>query len=406
MGKHFWPNFSFVYGLRIDYLSPTPYFTDILILLIFVCNFPKLFKESKITGKKYLLCFILFIIFLLIGLINSKNLGAGIYGVVKLFEFVFLAFFVSSNYKNLKKNVIFFAILMSLVFESLLTFLQYFNQGSINGIFYFFGERAFNAETPGVANASVNGQLFLRPYATFSHPNVLAGFLVVSMLLLFLFYFKNKYTKLFLFLGSILGTGALLLTLSRSAIFIWAICLIVLFGLSQVEKYKKGKFNSLKITLPILIILSLMTFFILQNNYIVQRFITTKLSDESVIQRQDLISQSINMFVGSPVFGIGINNFYNNLNVASNDQNNYLIQPVHNIFLLVMSETGIVGLFVFSMIFIKSIIKILKNKQNKKYLLLLIFTVVFLGMFDHYFLTLQQGQLLLSLVFGIALSKS
>jgi O-antigen ligase len=375
-------------------------------LLIFVFNLPKLFTVIKNTNKKYLLGFVLFIIFLLIGLINSKNLGAGIYGVVKLSEFVFLAFFISSNYQYLKKNILFFAILISLVFESLLTIWQYFNQGSINSIFYFLGERAFNASTPGIANASINGQLFLRPYATFSHPNVLAGFLVISMLLLYLFYFKNKYTKLFLCIGSILGTGALLLTLSRSAIFIWVICLIVLFGLWLVEKYKKGKFNSLKITLPFLILLTVGTFFILQNNYVVQRFITTKLSDESVIQRQDLINQSLKMFVNSPVFGVGINNFYNNLNVVASNQNNYLIQPVHNIFLLVMSETGIVGLFFLAVIFIKSIFVSLRNKQNKKYLLLLIFAIFFLGMFDHYFLTLQQGQLLITFIIGIALRKS
>src|SRR3989344_9415701 len=36
LGRHFWPNFSFVSGIRIDYLSPTLYATDIFILLIFV----------------------------------------------------------------------------------------------------------------------------------------------------------------------------------------------------------------------------------------------------------------------------------------------------------------------------------------------------------------------------------
>ena len=36
LGKHFWPNFSYVYGVRIDYLSPTLYFTDILIIGLFL----------------------------------------------------------------------------------------------------------------------------------------------------------------------------------------------------------------------------------------------------------------------------------------------------------------------------------------------------------------------------------
>src|SRR4051812_29891213 len=33
LGKHFWPPFAFVHGLRIDYLSPTVYLTDLLLLL-------------------------------------------------------------------------------------------------------------------------------------------------------------------------------------------------------------------------------------------------------------------------------------------------------------------------------------------------------------------------------------
>src|SRR6266704_691714 len=35
-GKHFWPSFSIIQGIRVDYLSPTLYFTDILIILLFL----------------------------------------------------------------------------------------------------------------------------------------------------------------------------------------------------------------------------------------------------------------------------------------------------------------------------------------------------------------------------------
>src|ERR1035437_8081006 len=63
LGKHFWPNSSFVYGLRLDYLSPTLYFTDILILLIFVFSLPQLLQLIKNSSKKYLLGFVLFFCF-------------------------------------------------------------------------------------------------------------------------------------------------------------------------------------------------------------------------------------------------------------------------------------------------------------------------------------------------------
>jgi O-antigen ligase len=406
LGKHFWPDFAFVYGLRLDYLSPTLYLTDIFIFLILFFSLPKFFSEFKQIQKKYLIAFVLILISLLLGLAGAKNYWAGMYGISKFLEFLFLAYFISKNYKFFNKTILFICMLTSVAFEALLAFLQYFNQGSIGGMFYLFGERAFNAETPGIANASINGQLFLRPYATFSHPNVLAGFLILAMLFLFLFSFKNQRLRIFVWLGSILGTAALLLTLSRSAIFLWLIYLIVLFGLWVVEKYKKRKFNSKQFVLSIIIFAAITIFVILQNNFILQRFLTSKLSDESLVQRQELVAKSLSMFWESPVLGIGVNNFFNNLNTVSSKGNVFVIQPVHNIFLLTLSETGIIGFCFMLLIFSKSCEAALKKTQTRKYLLLAIFAVIFLGMFDHYFLTIQQGQLLFSFVLGITLAKT
>src|SRR5680860_1754307 len=51
VGKHFWLQSSFVYGLRIDYLSPTLYLTDILILIILILFFLKRIKDGNIFKK-------------------------------------------------------------------------------------------------------------------------------------------------------------------------------------------------------------------------------------------------------------------------------------------------------------------------------------------------------------------
>jgi O-antigen ligase len=405
LGKHFWPDFSFVYGLRLDYLSPTIYLTDIFIMLIFIFSLPEFFQSIKQIQKKYLFGFALLIISFTLGLAGARNYWAGVYGMVKFLEFSFLAYYVSKHYKNFSKAILFGCVLLSVIFETSLAFLQYFNQASIGGVFYWLGERSFNAETPGIANASINGQLFLRPYATFSHPNILAGFLVLSMLFLLLFSFRNKLLRSLVLVGIILGTSALLVTLSRTAILLWLIYAIVLFGLWMVEKYKKRKFNSHRLVLFVLVIAATTAFVILQNTFIAQRFLETKLSDESLVQRQELITQSLSMFSKSPLLGVGINNYFNNLNTLSLKENTFLIQPVHNIFLLVLSETGLVGFCFILVAFIKSFLTTFNKKQTGKYLLMMLFAIIFLGTFDHYFLTLQQGQLLFSLIIGISLSK-
>jgi O-antigen ligase len=404
LGKHFWPNWSFVYGLRLDYLSPTLYFTDILIAIIFIFSFREFYVWLRKLQKKYLAAFAFVLVILLLSLSGAKNYWAGIYGLIKFLEFSYLVYFIVQNFKAFNKVTLFICVFVSVLFESLLGFFQYLSQGSLNGIFYYLGERTFNGLTPGIANASINGQLFLRPYATFSHPNVLSGFLILSMLLLLLFSLGNKKLRYIAWGGVITGTVILLIALSRVAIIFWAFCLIVLFGFSLAEKYKKQKFNPLLLIGISVIVLTTIIIVIMQDNFIAQRFLTTKLSDESIVQRQSLIAQSFKMFQGSPIIGVGINNIYNNLNIASVKGVNFLIQPVHNIFLLVLSETGVIGLVTFLFVFLKSFLAVIKKRNI--YLLLSLLAITILGMFDHYFLTLQQGQLLFSLVLGIALSKS
>jgi hypothetical protein len=83
-----------------------------------------------------------------------------------------------------------------------------------------------------------------------------------------------------------------------------------------------------------------------------------------------------------------------------------LLQPVHNIFLLVAAEIGLVCLTLF-MIFLWKTYKNIRLQRilPTHVLSMLFFSVLFLGMFDHYFLTLQQGRLLLSLILGIIWAK-
>ena len=404
-GKHFWPNSSFVFGLRLDYLSPTVYLTDIFIGLMFVLYFYKFISAIKKINKKYLFLFGLILLSLIVGIIGSKNSFAGVYGIIKFLEFSFLVFFVANNFRGFNKRILFFLFLTGIIFESLLSFFQYLNQGSIGGILYFLGERTFNAQTPGIANASINGQLFLRPYATFSHPNVLAAFLVIAMLYLFLL-FKKK-IKIYLLVGISLGTIALFLTLSRTAIILWIVYLIILFGIYFAKKYKNG-FSNKKFLIITVAFLALIAFsyFIFQNSFLWQRFSLTKLSDESLIQREQLLNQSFQMIKASPVFGVGLNNCFNNLSFSNNQLSISLIQPVHNIFLLIFAETGVVGFCFFMLLFYKVIIRVLFNsfKKERIYLIFLILAIIFLGFFDHYFLTIQQGQILFAIIMGTVLS--
>lgn len=413
-GKHFWPEFSIVSGIRIDYLSPTVYLNDILIFLLFICW---LSKKSKNTGSKeqsYLAgnprkvnvskdnlkikkfnfkLFICLFIFLFFNVFFSHNFLNGLYYLFKFLEFSFIGFYVAAyvtTIKELKKVILF--LVFSVVIQSLLAIAQFFNQGSIGGLLYFLGERTFNSSTPGIANASINGELMLRPYATFPHPNVLAGFLLCVMILSLGFFriYKNYGNKLIIIFSLFFGTIALVLTMSRIAVILWMF-------ISLVFLFKQKLFNVKYKILSAFILILLLSFSPFAN-----RLFSTNFNEESSVQRQELISLSFKIFNQNSIFGVGLGNFLPSLpSVQKSFPTTFYLQPVHNIFILVLIETGVVGFIFFIWFLIETYKHLLINLKTHAVFFMCLTAILILGLFDHYFLTLQQGRLLLSMVLGL-----
>lgn len=390
LGKHFFPYFSFVSGIRIDYLSPTLYVTDVLIILMFISSVAKF----QILNSKFPM--LIFALCLIVGTFLSKSPIVGVYGLLKLLEFIFVGFYTAHNINKLKFENILLMFSIGIIFESLLSIAQYFNHGSLQGIFYWFGERFYNSNTVGIANASLSGTLILRPYGTFSHPNALAGYLTIAMAIV-IANLKSQISNLrrilyYFVLG--IGTIALFLTLSRVAILIWLVVIVSYFVVHCFYKLKnKHSIFHILLFIPVLILVSWLFF----KSPLHARFAEIKLTDESIVQRENLINSSIAMIKDYPLFGVGLNNFLVNLpQYQTRRSPPFYLQPVHNIFLLIFAETGAAGFLFFTWFFIKTI-----RQMNRRKELRILFIVLTLGMFDHYFLSLQQEQLLLSFVLGI-----
>ena len=155
------------------------------------------------------------------------------------------------------------------------------------------------------------------------------------------------------------------------------------------------------------------------------RFTNIRLSDESIAQRSELVKSSFSMIKSHPIFGVGLNNFLVELpNVYKQSGNVFYLQPVHNIYLLILSQTGVIGLAFFIWFMFKTF-KNLKNENSmkinpfdklrvnaersrsiKNFKFQILTIILILGLFDHYFLTLQQGQLLFSFILGLCSAKT
>lgn len=384
-GKHFWPPFSFVLGERIDYLSPTIFVTDIIVAALLLAQ---IIQKKTIVSKKMLLT-----AFFLPSVLVSSSLFGSSYSFVKMLEYVLLFYVIVSFSGNLRKQLV-IALCVGIVGESMLSFLQFDLQSSIGSIAYFFGERTFSGTTPGIANAAINGRLILRPYGTFSHPNVLAGFLLTALCMIAQYaqVFKNKFVKPLVIVVVAIGSIGIFLTLSRVAILLWIVFAVLFFVFYLFPKRKKIAVFALAILAAIIAVVAVGSGFI-------GRFTSLSLTDESIVERQVLVSASISMWRDHALFGVGLGNFLRILPSYESPQTlPYVLQPVHNIFLLVATETGLLGLFGFALFLGGIVRKIASSYRQYLFLSLSFVSILVIGMFDHYFLTLQQGQLILTIV--------
>lgn len=391
LGRHFWFEWTQVLGLAVDYLSPTLYLTDLLVIAILLTWWWQEKIRDKIQ-KNWVVGAIF--IFLLVNSFLAVNRGAAFYKLIKVLEFTLLGFYIAKS--NYTLYAIRYPLSLAVVYSSLIAIFQFIKQASLGGIFWWLGERNFNIITPGIAKAIINGRLVLRPYATFPHPNVLAGFFLVAIILL-LGNLKstnqliNKLKKnwsigIYWILVFILALIGLVLSFSRAT---WLIGLLA--GLALVVRdWRKKK----DMVIGLIIFLALI-------GGLFYRFALPLSGQEAITQRFSLVQIAIKMIKTSPLAGVGLNNFIPRLpDYWQQFGMTYWLQPVHNIFLLIAAETGLVGLLIFLWLLVLIYKRLLVTGHWS--LVTAVSIILTLGLFDHYWLTLQQSQLLLTIVFGLS----
>jgi hypothetical protein len=119
--------------------------------------------------------------------------------------------------------------------------------------------------------------------------------------------------------------------------------------------------------------------------------------DTSWSDRVGLLRSSLHIIKENLLTGVGLGDFTANMGdtVPRSGNGILLLQPVHNIFLLVVSEIGLIG-FTLSSTLLYFFFK--DRKWSLRFVIGLI-AVFVIGMFDHYLFSLPQGLLLFFLIF-------
>lgn len=367
LAYHYWPQFSFIYGIRVDYLAVTIYLVDVLIIasLFFA------FLQNKQKNFKYLKNIYPLVLFAVFNTLFSISFWVTLVRWLKIFLYIAYGFYIYNNKNKIFNKLNLNLLFVQLVLVSVLGILQVVNMGSLNGLAYFFGERFFNSQTPGIALQDYFGRIYLRPYSIFSHPNSLAGY--VGLMLLFLSYLKYKFNDFIKIVGLIVVLVNLFLAFSVS----------VFVGLffAFVIKKRIGKFVVLIIALSILVPWVLST-------------VGYQGLPSSISERVYLMDYALHISKNNLLLGSGLNTFvvdsYLYLILSSGS---YLLQPVHNIYMLALSEIGVVGIFIFGY-WINKTTSITRNITLNRIFVFIAVT----SCFDHFWLTLNQNILLATVV--------
>ena len=176
---------------------------------------------------------------------------------------------------------------------------------------------------------------------------------------------------------------ALVLTFSRSALLALFIGLFLYYAVSNVKITWKNVMVGL---------VFVMFFFVVFDLYsvLVERLIV---GDQSALTERTLYYSASKQMFFDNLFGVGLGNFTSIMQqYLSVKLQPWLIQPVHNIFLLMFNEIGLLGGLGFIGLFGFFFSRLIERKSRFSYIMMSIWAViVVIGLFDHYFVSLYQG---------------
>ena len=345
--------------------------------------------------------------------------------LIILIEAVALFLILYSKVISFKK--IGWVIILSGLVQSIAAILQFIYQAIPAST--WLGMASQSADVLGASVVETSNGRWLRAYGSFGHPNILGAWLVLSLIFLVSTFNCNvgnrqqiagKLIKLLFAIRYYLFAiilFALLTTFSRAAWLAFFVFIVgrylssvayrqfaslpALFGFKRIsslifrndiakEDFHLKNHSCAPITKIIILSGAVVLLFA---SYAPDPFFARleggeRLEIKSNQERVASISQGWQIIKNHPLLGIGLGNYglavYNEID---SNRPAYFYQPIHNVFLLIMAELGLIGIFLMAYGF-----SLFAFRSS----LFAFFALILLSMFDHYFWSLYSGVLILA----------
>jgi hypothetical protein len=440
--KVFPVKYSFLKGTYNDFLTPSIRISDIIIFLFiiftiinFICQYYKRSikgapfdnkANSSLTILTYFnlnfsretVFLVVLWLWLALSVLWSPLKEVALYKALCFSEiliFFAMVYHFALNKANLYKHIKMVIIACGTV-QSVIAVSQFINNGSLG--LKIIGESIIGPNIAGVAKITFFGMKHIRAYGTFTHPNVLAGFLIIPIIMIAdlilrrIFYPKNDYkmvshetamllsSTFFLIAILLIQISGFLLTFSRSAYI--GLILGIFIYLSKFIKINMPYIKHIIISIVLLVfIVSLFVF--------VSQLATHSLFSFQSLEERNLYNNvSREIIFAHPFRGVGIGQFVFEEYRLHETFQGWQYQPVHNVYLLISSELGLIGFILYFIIIVSYFLKyfgynaIIKKTLTWPYICMLI-TFLSIGFFDHYLWDIEQGLIIFFIPFLLLL---
>lgn len=377
-----------------------------------------------------------FLLFAAISIVFAEEKLLALYQFIRLLVLIAMAFAVAriAQERKVFKNILAIIAILA-VLQSVIGIAQFINQKAIG--LSWLGESPISATDGSSSKIMIEGSRILRAYGLFPHPNILGAFLVLGLLAIVYFYLqtdKELYEKIFdwqkgigenfkrfiksryLYLRIALAGGmfivltGLALTFSRSAWLTAAVSLLCFTGFAVVSR---GTTVRSILRLFIILLASGYALVALFRPFILPRATFTR-TEPAVEYRLRYNELALDLIKKHP-WGVGIGNQV--LYSVEHDvyqkfgmKEVWQWQPIHNLYLLIAAEIGIVGLIGFLGFVIVIFWRRTKHPPITNYRLpitgAMLITLLLIGFFDHFLWTIWQGRIMLWLVIGLAIANA
>jgi O-antigen ligase len=280
---------------------------------------------------------LLFIFASALSVFNAPRTELLILEIIQMFKMLLWYFFIINNIKNENDlKIVVGALIASIFLHSTVALLQKFSGASMG--------LSKLGELNQLVGEPVGGKIVSRIGGIMPHPIALGSFIAQTLpfcLGVFLSW-ENRKMSIFSGITIIFGFMALVFTLARAAMIAWVAAFVVTIYMAVKGKY----FHGVKSKAVIGVVLMILVISIGFSSLWYERFFASRASN--VTARYALNEIAVNMIKAHPLVGVGLNNFSSVITkYDTNGISLIFTDPVHNLFLLIFTETGIIGLLMF-----------------------------------------------------------